>query len=119
MVRKLCGYPGCRTYVDYKTRHCEQHTGQVDKDYNRFVRDERSAAFYNSPAWRNLRKSVLAENPLCVKCMDEGVVELAVIVDHIVELKDDWERRLDKSNLEGLCRGCHNKKTAEEKLKRK
>ena len=29
-----------------------------------------------------------------------------------------WERRLDKSNLCGLCRSCHNKKSAEEKQKR-
>lgn len=100
--------------MDYKTTHCEQHTGQVDKDYNRFARDERSAAFYNSPAWRNLRKSVLAENPLCVRCMEDDVVEPAVVCDHIVPIRVWWEGRLIKENLQGLCRSCDNIKRAEE-----
>lgn len=119
MVRKKCSYPGCRTYVDYKTRHCEEHNGQIDKDYNRFTRDKESADFYNSMAWRRTRKAVLMEQPLCVRCLEEGVVETAVIVDHVIELKDDWEKRLDITNLHPLCRSCHNTKTAEEKQKRK
>ncbi|TWK49239.1 hypothetical protein CHCC20347_1522 [Bacillus paralicheniformis] len=31
------------------------------------------------------------------------------MVHHIVEVKQDWSKRLDLSNLESLCNACHNK----------
>ncbi|PAE58568.1 HNH endonuclease, partial [Bacillus licheniformis] len=33
----------------------------------------------------------------------------ADMVHHIVEVKQDWSKRLDLSNLESLCNACHNK----------
>lgn len=56
---------------------------------------------------------------LCQDCLKDGKYTKADVVDHIVELKDDWSKRLDESNLIPLCHYHHNIKTIEEKKKRK
>lgn len=61
-----------------------------------------------------MRSLVAANNPLCVMCQENGVVEMGVVCDHIIPLYIDWERRLDATNLQMLCRACDNKKRAEE-----
>lgn len=56
---------------------------------------------------------------LCQECLRNGITNTADVVDHIIELKDNWELRLEDSNLEPICHNCHNKKTQQEKLNRK
>jgi len=46
-----------------------------------------------------------------VQCYQDGVIRKADVVDHIVELRDDWSRRLDESNLRSLCHRHHQRKT--------
>lgn len=58
-----------------------------------------------SIAWRN-------EHPLCAMCIREGRDTAGVLVDHIVPLKVDPSRRLDRTNLQTLCRHHHQIKTA-------
>lgn len=68
--------------------------------------------FYNSKVWRNTSKLILMEHDyLCKACGG-----IATMVDHIVPTKVSWDKRLDKENLQPLCWGCHNKKTAKENL---
>nr|WP_275591513.1 HNH endonuclease signature motif containing protein [Mammaliicoccus sp. A-M4] len=55
---------------------------------------------------------------LCQECLRQGYYQQANVVDHIIELKDDWSKRLDKDNLIPLCHSCHNKKTKEEQRRR-
>ncbi|WP_377897049.1 HNH endonuclease [Gottfriedia sp. OAE603] len=31
------------------------------------------------------------------------------VVHHIVEIKADWSKRLEKKNLKAMCHGCHNR----------
>ena len=57
-------------------------------------------------------------HPLCVNCMARGIYRKGDLVDHIVELRDDWTKRLDPDNLETMCISCHNKKSAIERRKR-
>ncbi|WP_399533503.1 HNH endonuclease [Gemella sp.] len=33
----------------------------------------------------------------------------ANLVHHKVEVRTDWSKRLEMSNLESVCRNCHNK----------
>lgn len=61
---------------------------------------------------------VLREEPLCRLCQRFGIVTQATVVDHIHEIKDGADP-FDKSNMMPICRGCHNKKTAEEAKKRR
>ncbi|MFW8666002.1 HNH endonuclease [Enterococcus entomosocium] len=69
--------------------------------------------FYNSKPWRTLSKQVLNENYyVCCVCGGD-----AALADHIVPIRVDWERRLDKNNIQPLCDSCHTIKTKKETKK--
>lgn len=70
-------------------------------------REERRAdvKFYQSPAWRSLRASVLREQPMCAK---PGCTEIARHVHHVKPRKQFPDLALERSNLEGLCIPHHN-----------
>jgi 5-methylcytosine-specific restriction protein A len=70
--------------------------------------------FYNLRAWRNLRRAYLAAHPLCARCAREGRVTAAAEVHHIEPIAVRPERRLDWSNLEGLCKTHHSRETAQD-----
>lgn len=75
------------------------------------TRDGRQA-FYRSREWRQIRELVLTRNPYCESCLKSGVREIATEVDHIVDIRDDPTLSMDISNLQGLCKACHSRKTA-------
>lgn len=77
------------------------------KQYDAQERHKDAAAFYRSKAWTTTRAAVLREEPLCRRCASQGRVTAAVIVHHLTPLREGWELRLDRSNLEPLCRTCH------------
>lgn len=119
---KQCKYPGC-SGLTHK-RYCDKHSYLEEKDkkermdyYNRLVRDKGMQAFYDSPAWRKLRRQKLNQSPLCELCLKNGSFTAAVICDHIIEIKDGGAA-LDIANLQSTCRCCHNKKTISERQKR-
>lgn len=70
---------------------------------------------YSSPRWKGLRRSVLREQPFCC---EPGCSELTHDIDHITPIDIDPERKWDRTNLQGLCRSCHSRKTAKEVLHR-
>jgi len=82
-----------------------------------------SKKFYNSRAWRRLRKVVLSNEPFCRMC---GYP--AVHIDHIesINRNDVYDTQnglygepLDIDNLQPLCLRCHNKKTSMENKNKK
>lgn len=65
----------------------------------------------NSEAWRRLRASILASEPLCRRCAEHHTTTPATVVDHINGRADrpaDYRRE----NLQSLCESCHAVKTA-------
>ena len=60
--------------------------------------------------WRKVRLRVLAEEPCCVDCEKDGVVQPAEHVHHIVPINVDRSLRLERSNLVPLCVECHEKR---------
>jgi len=80
------------------------------RHYNKHVRTGQE--FYNTTAWKKLRTRYAKQNPLCVRCKEQGRVTPVQIVDHIIEIKDGGAS-LDESNLQSMCRACHNSKTAQ------
>jgi 5-methylcytosine-specific restriction protein A len=62
---------------------------------------------YGEGRWKRLRRLQLAQHPLCRMCEEAGRVEPAVLVDHIRPAKDNVELFFDMSNLQSLCRPCH------------
>lgn len=66
--------------------------------------------FYASTRWRSLRLNHLRNNPLCVDCKRQGIIQIAKHVHHVIERKRDPSRELDPTNLESLCVACHGSK---------
>lgn len=58
------------------------------------------------------RKRLFTEHPLCCYCLKEGRVTAASIRDHIVPLQEGGSE--DDSNVQALCKSCHDIKTHEE-----
>lgn len=67
----------------------------------------RTENIYNDRRWRKLREQHLAENPLCVRCKQQGRVRAGVVVDHIIPHKKNQELFWDRSNLQTLCNEHH------------
>ena len=66
--------------------------------------------FYRSKEWKTLRFQALErDNYLCVECKKRGIITPADTVHHIKPLRIDDSKAYDLSNLESVCRACHNK----------
>lgn len=107
-------------YVKQPNERCPRCKPLSDIEYNKTKRDKVTYdEVYNSSRWKKLRELVKQRDKgLCQPCFKQNRVEIGVIVDHIVEIKDGGAK-WDIDNLELLCRSCHNIKTAKEKEKRK
>jgi 5-methylcytosine-specific restriction enzyme A len=66
------------------------------------------------PRWRRARAAYLARHPLCVLCREAGRLAPATAVDHVVPHRGDPILFWDESNWQGLCKPCHDAKTARE-----
>ena len=62
---------------------------------------------YNTKRWQSLRIRVLRESPLCVYCNEIGVIQKAEVVDHIVPVREKRDLAFERSNLQSLCKRCH------------
>ena len=82
------------------------------------------ATIYNSSEWRKLRTAKLRAQPLCEKCISDGLaagvkpfgyVRSACCVHHVVPIESaktmaDMKRlAFDWNNLQSLCIECHRK----------
>lgn len=69
-------------------------------------RNSRPHRLHNNRRWRRIARHQLKIEPLCRFCRDEGRVEPAVIVDHVVPHNGDitlfWT-----GELQSLCRDHH------------
>lgn len=74
------------------------------------TRQERQK-LYQSDAWRRIRKEVLETHPLCERCLIEGLLVKATVVDHKIDIIDDESKALDIENLSAMCVNCHNRKS--------
>ncbi len=75
--------------------------------------DRRSAAadawrkLYWTPFWRSLRKAQLTKQPLCERCLKAGAIVAATVVNHVKPHKGDRALFEDPSNLQSMCKPCH------------
>lgn len=75
------------------------------------MHDHKYSAWYAKPVWRKgLRVLVLARDPICKICNRYA----STIADHIKPHRGNWELFTDLNNLQGLCKSCHDTKTATE-----
>ncbi|HHV61139.1 MAG TPA: AAA family ATPase [Firmicutes bacterium] len=112
-----CARVGCPTLVQPPERYCPEHAkeeatrkAEWQRRYDQQARDSRVVEFYHSQAWLALRRRALERDAyLCQPCLREHRITPADTVHHIVPIEQDWDRRLDLSNLEAICRACHNR----------
>lgn len=100
--QKLTIANGRRILTDYDSRQKEY------QDYNksRWKYNKEIIQFYNSPIWRKTSKMILLENDyVCAVCGGE-----ATMTDHKISIKKDWSKRLDRDNLQPICKACNDAK---------
>lgn len=71
------------------------------KTYAKKRIDKKEQSFYNSERWENKRDFILDKyNHIDIYAFyNTGIITLADTVHHIIEIKEDWEKRLDNFNL--------------------
>lgn len=113
--RKPCREFSCsnltrETYCDTHQEVAKDNATQKRRQYNTVIRDSKTEGFYQSMDWRRLRAMAIArDNYLCQWCLKNGELQRAQVVHHVVEVKEDWSKRLDLDNTESLCHACHNR----------
>ena len=105
---RFCTKAGHPSFTGARCPLCSKASYQAQDQ----LRGSAASRGYNA-AWRRLRLRILADEPLCRFCAEEGKVTTAVDVDHIQAFTSmDDPRRLDPSNLRPLCRSHHSARTA-------
>jgi 5-methylcytosine-specific restriction protein A len=75
--------------------------------------DKERGYIYNSERWRKLRAYKFANDPLCEKCLENGITTPADDVHHIIPFmstNDTISRKelaYDYDNLQSLCKEHH------------
>lgn len=110
-MKRPCRYPGCPEIVS-EGGYCEKHQRLYRQQQDR-NRGSAAARGYDA-RWRQYRQIYLRDHPLCVRCLDEGRLTPAVVVDHIKPHKGDWTLFWEPANHQALCKRCHDVKTARE-----
>ena len=110
MLAKIC--KKCGALIPYPNTYCDKCRKQLpskkenDKHYDKYRRNKTNDSFYHSKEWRALSAYILAKhNYQCAECG-----KVATEVHHIIEINEDWGKRLDIDNLMPLCTCCHNRK---------
>ena len=103
--------------------------GATDKAWDTvalfFVEDimkDFASSFYKSRRWQETRKAYLKSvGGLCERCLKKGLYHPAVIVHHKVYISpeniNNPEITLSWSNLEAVCRECHEAEHRREDLR--
>lgn len=122
MLYSLCNR--CGTRIPYRSKYCDkclsvvmeekQHRHKVKSSkYNadRYYRDRENNSyrlFYSSKAWRDKRKEILErDNHACAICSELYRITMAQDVHHILNLRENYDLRLDNDNLISLCSDHH------------
>ncbi len=95
-----CHYPGCPNLSTYRG-YCDKHRQINDRE-----RGNNKDRGYGD-IWPEIRVHKLNINPLCERCLKQGLTVIATQVHH--KDGDVWNR--SEENLESLCAPCHSKET--------
>ena len=78
------------------------------REYDRYGRDPELKAFYQGQRWRKVRDMKLQRDPLCEACAQAGRTTVAVLVHHLLPVKEHWEQRYNLDFMVSICHPCHN-----------
>lgn len=106
--KKICSV--CKRVIDQDTE-CKCRVNQIaesNKQYDKYTRDKKAHAIYESKPWRVIRKVIkVRDNGLCQRCLDLKVTSPIEYIHHIVEVRSNYSLVYDLNNLIGLCSKCH------------
>ena len=111
---KVCAHPTCNRLVSYGCKYCESHKN-TDKEKMRENKanrtDTKEQSFYTSSKWLDLRQVAIHD---CYgidifKFYTENIIESVEVCHHIIEVKEDWNKRLDINNIICLTEESHQK----------
>lgn len=110
----------CGKKINYMSTYCDsckkekgkenkERVKRYDKEIRRNAHNLKYAKFYNSKPWKVLSSQIKHQyNGMCAMCLYAGIISDSDVTHHIVEIKEDYEKRLDEDNLIPLCHACHN-----------
>jgi 5-methylcytosine-specific restriction enzyme A len=113
---KPCRHAGCGKLVSDGSGYCATH--QEDRKNGKFADDRRGSRQDRGYGreWQVTRKRILARDKgLCQPCLQAGRYRPAREVDHIVPKFEHGTD--DDSNLQSICKPCHDAKTQAEALR--
>jgi 5-methylcytosine-specific restriction protein A len=62
--------------------------------------------WYGAYRWKQRARAQMRLHPLCKRCAEKGLVIRAVIADHVIPHRGDWNA-FWLGALQSLCRSCH------------
>ncbi|MFT0532257.1 HNH endonuclease signature motif containing protein [Castellaniella hirudinis] len=68
-------------------------------------------------AWRKARDRYLQDHPLCIYCQEDGRVEAATVVNHVIPHQGDQKLFWDESNWAAVCKPHHDSTIAREEAR--
>jgi 5-methylcytosine-specific restriction protein A len=87
---------------------------EQNRDYDRRRRTQNPwRSWYNKPVWKRRRADQLARQPLCERCMRNGMTIEADVVHHVMPHHGDWHLFVS-GELESLCKRCHDREAQAE-----
>ena len=111
-----CRHSHCSALLE-SPGYCKAHEADIkviarDSDQRRGSSTQRGYDY----RWQKTSRGYLARNPLCIKCEENGVISAATDVDHIIPIQVDSMRKYDRTNWQALCKSCHSRKTAKDRV---
>ena len=97
--------------------YCLQHVHLKRDNRRRRKSDRNRPSAYQrgyDRHWSKARRLYLMDNPLCVRCLERGLIVEASVVDHIEPHRGERLKFWDRDNWQSLCKRCHDKKTGSE-----
>ena len=96
--------------------YCDRHQDtrkEYKRLYDRYRSGDEIRALYRTKRWKSVRLFVLRRDILCRSCGHQA----AIVVDHIVLARTivgqfGVDAFYDPDRLQGLCKQCHDSKTA-------
>ena len=106
---------GCGALIPQNIKMCSTcEAGQGNRmsrhmEYNIYRRDKKAAAFYVCDEWRKTRAFTLHlyDGLDIYAYYVQHRIATADMVHHVVEIEEDWNKRLDITNLLPLSNGNH------------